>query len=54
MAGNGCQQGFRSVTNFDFGGQKRAPKPPQAICKPLPFIEQPTLKQLRILKDHLI
>lgn len=32
---NGCQQGFHSVANFGFGGQKRASKPPQAISKPL-------------------
>lgn len=38
MAGNGCQQGFRSVVSIGFGGQESASKPPQAICKPLPFI----------------
>jgi hypothetical protein len=32
---NGCQQGFRSVASFGFGGQESASKPPQAICKPL-------------------
>jgi hypothetical protein len=32
---NGCQQGFRSVASFSFGGQESASKPPQAICKPL-------------------
>ncbi|MDB2539184.1 hypothetical protein N9X23_02325 [Flavobacteriales bacterium] len=36
MAGNGCQQGFRSVVSIGFGGQESASKPPQAICKPLP------------------
>ncbi len=35
MAGNGCQQGFRPVASFVLGGQESAPKPPQAICKPL-------------------
>jgi hypothetical protein len=34
---NGCQQGFRSVASFGFGGQESASKPPQAICKPLTF-----------------
>jgi hypothetical protein len=29
------RQGFRSVASFSFGGQERASKPPQAICKPL-------------------
>lgn len=38
MAGNGCQQGFRSVANFGFYRQERASKPPQAICKPLAAI----------------
>ncbi|WP_373397883.1 hypothetical protein V8V91_25815 [Algoriphagus halophilus] len=32
---NGCQQGFRFVANFGFGGLESASKPPQAICKPL-------------------
>ncbi|WP_439879775.1 hypothetical protein ACSX1A_11380 [Pontibacter sp. MBLB2868] len=32
---NGCQQGFRSLASFSFGGQESASKPPQAICKPL-------------------
>jgi uncharacterized protein YoxC len=32
---NGCQQGFRFVASFGFGGQESASKPPQAICKPL-------------------
>jgi hypothetical protein len=32
---NGCQQGFRFVSSFDFGGQESTLKPPQAICKPL-------------------
>ena len=42
---NGCQQGFRSVAIFGFGGpayeelrtgrQESASKPPQARCKPL-------------------
>jgi hypothetical protein len=36
MAGNDYQQGFRSVTNFGFGGQESASKPPQAICKTQP------------------
>lgn len=36
----GCQQGFRSVASFGFGGQESAPKPPQAICKTLGFIKQ--------------
>tara|TARA_Y100001968_G_C19268689_1_gene673054 strand:- start:594 stop:764 length:171 start_codon:yes stop_codon:yes gene_type:complete len=31
----GCQQGFRSIASFGFGGKKSALKPPQAICKPL-------------------
>ncbi len=26
---NGCQQGFRSVASFGFGGQESASKPPQ-------------------------
>jgi hypothetical protein len=34
----GCQQGFRSVAKFGFGGQESASKPPQAICKPLALI----------------
>jgi len=32
---DGCQQGFRSVASFGFGGQESASKPPQAICKTL-------------------
>lgn len=35
MAGDGYQQGFRSVASFGFGGQESVSKPPQAICKPL-------------------
>jgi hypothetical protein len=37
---NGCQQGFRSVASFSFGGQESASKPPQAICKTLHLIAQ--------------
>jgi len=37
---NGCQQGFRSVASFGFGGQESASKPPQAICKPLATIKK--------------
>lgn len=37
---NGCQQGFRSVASFGFGGQESASKPPQAICKTLGFIQK--------------
>ncbi len=40
MAGNGCQQGFRSVVSIGFGGQESASKPPQAICKPLAAIKK--------------
>tara|TARA_R110002012_G_scaffold321359_1_gene548836 strand:- start:1578 stop:1769 length:192 start_codon:yes stop_codon:yes gene_type:complete len=29
---NGCQQGFRSLASFGFGGQESASKPPQALC----------------------
>ena len=36
----GCQQGFRSVAKFGFGGQESASKPPQAICKPLVSINE--------------
>jgi len=32
---NGCQQGFRSLASFGFGGEESASKPPQAICKTL-------------------
>jgi hypothetical protein len=37
---NGCQQGFRSVASFGFGGQESASKPPQAICKTLAHIKK--------------
>lgn len=36
----GYQQVFRSLGSFGFGGQKSASKPPQAICKPLAFIDK--------------
>ena len=32
---NVCQQGFRSIASFGFGGQESASKPVQTICKPL-------------------
>jgi len=35
---NGCQQGFRSLASFGFGGRESASKPPQAICKPLALV----------------
>jgi hypothetical protein len=54
MAVNGCQQGFRSVASFGFGGQESASKPPQAICKTF-FIEHPPKEnKLRILEKKLI
>jgi hypothetical protein len=40
---NGCEQGFRFVASFGFGGQESASKPPQAICKPLTAIPPPAL-----------
>jgi hypothetical protein len=43
---NGCQQGFRSVASFGFGGQVSALKPPQAICKPLYSYKRTTIWQL--------
>jgi len=48
---NGCQQGFRSVASFGFGGQKIASKPLQAICKPLPTIKK---NRARIEKLNII
>jgi hypothetical protein len=39
---NSCQQGFRSVASFGFGGQESASQPPQAICKPLCLIVKNT------------
>jgi hypothetical protein len=49
---NSCQQGFRSVVSFDFGGQERASKPPQAICKPLASPLPPETKILVFAKNY--
>lgn len=35
MAGERLPAKFYYVASFGFGGQESAPKPPQAICKPL-------------------
>ena len=46
---NGCQQGFRSVASFGFGGQESASKLPQAICKTLAAIlRKRTIKQKKM------
>jgi len=50
---NGCQQGFRSVVNFGFGGQESALKPPQAICKPLKSVARCARKGFQRLHLHL-
>jgi hypothetical protein len=50
---NGCQQGFRSVASFGFGGQESASKPPQAICKPLiPINELMSFRHDRLEKYY--
>jgi len=36
---DGCQQGFRCLASFGFGGQESASKPPEAICEPVNTIK---------------
>jgi hypothetical protein len=46
---NSCQQSFRSVASFGYGGQESASKPPQAIFKPLVRHEVALIQQVEIL-----